>query len=173
MTTTCLVVMGVSGSGKSSIAELLATELDWPMQDGDEFHPGNNIEKMAAGVALTETDRIPWLRAIRDWISSCSRSGQHSVITCSALKREYRDVLRQIPTRVRFLHLSGSRELIDRRLRARTGHFMPSTLVDTQFRDLDPLEGDEDGLTVEIADGAAHILESTLVWLGLRPTPSP
>lgn len=167
MTTTCLVVMGVSGSGKSSIAPLLAEQLGWPVSDGDEFHPAANLEKMASGVALTDADRIPWLLAIRDWINACSRSGHNVVVTCSALKRAYRDILREASAYVRFVHLTSPRKLIRRRLDSRSGHFMPSSLLVSQFEDLELLEADEDGITVDVVDSPQQITESVLIRLGL------
>jgi gluconokinase len=150
MATTCLVVMGVSGSGKSTVARLLADRLGRPMAEADEFHPEANIAKMSAGIPLTDADREPWLLALRDWISEHDAAGQGTVVTCSALKRSYRDLLRGASARVRFVHLSGSREVIGERLASRSGHFMPPSLLDSQFADLEPLGEDEDGITVDV-----------------------
>jgi gluconokinase len=150
MTTTCLVVMGVSGSGKSTVARLLADRLGRPMAEADEFHPEANIAKMSAGIPLTDADREPWLLALRDWISEHDAAGQGTVVTCSALKRSYRDLLRGASARVHFVHLSGSREVIGERLASRSGHFMPPSLLDSQFADLEPLGDDEDGITVDV-----------------------
>jgi gluconokinase len=150
MATTCLVVMGVAGSGKSTVARLLADRLDRPMAEADEFHPEANIAKMRSGTPLTDADREPWLRALRDWISEHDAAGQGTVVTCSALKRSYRDLLRGATARVRFVHLNGTREVIGDRMAARSGHFMPPSLLDSQFADLEPLGDDEDGVTVDV-----------------------
>ncbi|MCH7230263.1 gluconokinase [Glycomyces sp. L485] len=167
MTTTCLVVMGVSGAGKSTVAQRLADRLGWPMAEGDEFHPEANIAKMKAGTPLADTDREPWLRTLRDWISQRDSDGENSVVTCSALKRSYRDVLRGATARVRFVHLSGSRDQIGSRMSERTGHFMPPGLLDSQFDDLEPLAPDESGVTVDIAGSPGDTTESALIGLGI------
>ena len=160
MTTTCLVVMGVSGSGKSTIAALLAERLGWPMAEADEFHPETNIAKMASGIPLTDVDREPWLRSLRDWISEQDAEGRSTVVTCSALKRSYRDLLRGATSRVRFVHLSGTREVIGARLAGRSGHFMPPSLLDSQFADLQPLGADEDGITVDVDAAPEEIVDA-------------
>ncbi|MCD0443403.1 gluconokinase [Glycomyces sp. A-F 0318] len=165
MPTTCLVVMGVSGSGKSTIAALLADHLDWPMAEADEFHPESNIAKMESGVPLTDADRGPWLRRLRDWIGERAASGQSTVVTCSALKRAYRDLLREAETRVLFVHLAGSRELIAGRLSGRSGHFMPPSLLDSQFADLEPLGEDEDGIAVEVTATPEEITNAVIAAL--------
>lgn len=168
MTTTCLVVMGVSGAGKSTIARMLADRLGWRMAEADEFHPEANIAKMTAGTPLTDADRAPWLRAIRDWISERDTRGENVVVTCSALKRAYRDLLRQATARVRFVYLRGTTEIVGSRLADRSGHFMPPSLLGSQFGDLEPLAPDEDGVTVDIGDAPEHITGTALVALGLR-----
>ncbi|SFT84929.1 gluconokinase [Actinopolyspora lacussalsi subsp. righensis] len=165
MTATCLVVMGVSGAGKSTVAQLLAQQLDRPSAEADEFHPEANIAKMTAGVPLTDEDRLPWLWRIRDWITRHATSGTNTIVTCSSLKRTYRDVLRQAGANVRFLHLSGSAETIEGRLTSRSGHFMPSSLLRSQFDDLEPLHPDEAGLTVDIVDTPQDIVRQTLAAL--------
>lgn len=162
MTTTCLVVMGVSGSGKSTVARLLANELDRVFAEADEFHPAANIAKMESGVPLTDRDREPWLRSLRDWISEQDAAGRSTVVTCSALRRAYRDVLREATARVVFVHLHGSRELIAGRLSGRTGHFMPPSLLDSQFAALEPLGEDEDGITVDVASSPAEIAAAVI-----------
>ncbi|MFG3340319.1 gluconokinase [Glycomyces sp. NPDC048151] len=167
MTTTCLVVMGVSGSGKSTVARLLADRLGAPMAEADEFHPEANIAKMSAGVPLTDADREPWLLALRDWISEHDAAGRGSVVTCSALKRSYRDLLRGATARVRFVHLSGSREVIGERLSHRSGHFMPPSLLDSQFADLEPLGDNEDGITVDVTATPEQIADRVLA--GFEP----
>jgi gluconokinase len=165
MTTTCLVVMGVSGSGKSTVARLLSEGLDWLMAEADEFHSAANITKMESGVPLDDRDREPWLRSLRDWISEQDAAGRSAVVTCSALKRTYRDVLRKATARVVFVHLDGSRELIAGRLSGRTGHFMPPSLLDSQFDALEPLDDDEDGITVDVASSPAEITAAVIASL--------
>lgn len=142
------VVMGVSGSGKSSIASAFAERIGARFTDGDDLHPPENIAKMAIGTPLTDEDRGPWLIRVGTALSV----GEHpQVIACSALKRAYRDTIRAHAGRdVMFLHLDGARELIAGRMAAREGHFMPATLLDSQFADLEPLQPDEMFLSVDI-----------------------
>ena len=142
-----VVVMGVSGSGKSTVGRALAARLGVPYAEGDEFHPKANVDKMASGHPLTDADRWPWLRSIAGWIGGQPEGG---VVTCSALKRAYRDLLRSAGD-VWFLHLTGDRALLADRLGARSGHFMPAALLDSQLADLEPLGPDEPGLAVDIA----------------------
>ena len=160
---TVLVVMGVSGSGKSTVARLLADRLGWSFAEGDEFHSPENKAKMASGVPLTDDDRWPWLRAIRDWVD-----GQPGdvVLTCSALRRAYRDVLREARGRVRFVHLDGSVATIGERINARTGHYMPPTLLGSQFATLEPLAPEEDGVVVSVAGTPEEIVARALAALG-------
>lgn len=141
------VVMGVSGSGKSSVGAALAQRVGVPFAEGDDFHTDANIAQMAAGIPLDDDDRYPWLEAVGEWLSQHPDGG---VITCSALKRIYRDQLRRHCPGVEFLCLSGSPDLIGRRLADRTGHFMPAALLQSQFEALEPLGSDERGLTVDI-----------------------
>ncbi|MBB3664937.1 MULTISPECIES: gluconokinase [Prauserella salsuginis group] len=168
MPATCLVVMGVSGAGKSTIAAHLADELGWPMAEADEFHPEANIAKMSAGTPLTDADRIPWLEALRAWIDERGADGESVVVTCSALKRTYRDVLRRAGVRVRFVHLSGSVDTVGGRLSGRSGHFMPPALLESQFADLEPLDADEDGVALDVSDAPDSITATALDRLGLR-----
>ena len=140
MRTPILLVMGVSGSGKTTIGALLAGRLGWTYAEADDFHPPANVEKMHAGIPLTDEDRRPWLEAIAAWIDRQENPG---VVTCSALKRRYRDMLRKDPERVGLIYLEGSRELIGRRMAARHGHFFPQKLLDSQFADLEPPQPDE------------------------------
>lgn len=154
-----IVVMGVSGSGKSKVGAALAQRLRVPFADADAFHPEANIAKMAAGEPLTDNDRYPWLEAIGEWLA---QHGDGGVISCSALKRKYRDQLRTHCSRIEFLHLSGSPELIGRRIAARSGHFMPASLLKSQFDTLEPLGADEDGVTVDVGDTVDAIIESFL-----------
>ncbi len=172
---TCVVVMGVSGAGKSTVARLLADRLAWPMAEADEFHPAANIAKMSAGAPLTDADRAPWLAAIRDWITGRAAAGESTVVTCSALKRAYRDVLRQAGARVRFLSLHGTADVIGDRLHRRAGHFMPPSLLRSQFDALEPLWSDEDGAAVDVAGTPELIVEHAVTRLDLTaghpPTP--
>ena len=164
---TCVVVMGVSGSGKSTVARSLADRLDWPMAEADEFHPAANIGKMSAGTPLTDADRAPWLAAIRDWITERAAAGRSTVVTCSALKRAYRDVLRDADARVRFLHLHGTADVIGDRMRHRSGHFMPPSLLRSQFDTLEPLRPDEDGVAVDVTRTPEKIVEEAVTRLDL------
>ena len=164
-----LVVMGVAGSGKTTVANLLAERLGWAIAEADDFHPTTNIVKMASGVPLDDDDRWPWLRAIRDWTTEQETAGPDSVVTCSALKRTYRDVLRQAAGRVRFVHLDGSVELIGDRIQSRPKHFMPPALLPSQFAILEPLDDDEDGIVVPVADTPEAVVDDVLRRLGLPP----
>jgi gluconokinase len=152
-----IVVMGVSGSGKSTVGAALAQRLAVPFADADAFHPDANIAKMAAGEPLDDNDRYPWLEAIGEWLARHTDGG---VMSCSALKRDYRDRLRAQCPRVKFLHLSGSPELIARRLAGRPGHFMPASLLRSQFDTLEPLGPDERGVTVDITEPVDAILDA-------------
>jgi gluconokinase len=163
--------MGVSGSGKSTVAAILAGQLGWDLQEGDDLHPGTNVDKMAAGIALTDDDRLPWLDRVADWIRDHTMAGVPGIITCSALKRVYRDRLRG--EHVVFVHIAGSKDSIGKRLAARTDHFMPTSLLDSQFAALEPPDRDENALEVAIgrkpADEAAEIIRR----LHLHPETEP
>ncbi len=161
---TVIVVMGVAGSGKSTVAQLLAQQLGWTRIEGDDLHPPENVAKMAAGTPLSDADREPWLRGISQRIDETEG---HQVITCSALRRSYRDILRTANARVRFLQLSGSRALLSSRLGARTDHFMPSSLLASQLDALEPLTPDEDGVSVDIHGTPAAIVARALQALDL------
>jgi gluconokinase len=154
-----IVVMGVSGSGKSKVGAALAQRLRVPFADADTFHPEANVAKMAAGEPLTDDDRYPWLEAVGEWLAQHSNGG---VISCSALKRKYRDQLRTHCSRIEFLHLSGSPELIGRRVAARSGHFMPASLLKSQFDILEPLAADEDGVSIDVGNTVDAIIEGFL-----------
>jgi gluconokinase len=145
-----LIVMGVSGSGKTTIASQLATRLGWTFEDGDRFHPASNVVKMAAGHPLTDEDRWPWLQAIADEIDTVCERGGHVVIACSALKRAYRKLLVHGRTDVRIIFLNGTQALIADRLARRKGHFMPPGLLDSQFKTLELPQVDENPVTVSI-----------------------
>lgn len=147
---TCLVVMGPSGTGKTTTAKLLSQRLGWAFAEGDEFHPPANIAKMSAGTPLDDDDRAPWLGLIRDWITEEAAMGRSTVITCSALKRRYRDTLRGASARVRFVQLDIAQATVAGRLAERRGHYMPPSLLDSQFAAFEPLEADEDGVHVSV-----------------------
>jgi carbohydrate kinase (thermoresistant glucokinase family) len=156
-----LVIMGVSGAGRSTVAGLLAGALGWDLAEGDDMHPAANIEKMAAGHPLDDADRWPWLARVAEWIRARTAADRPGIVTSSALNRSYRDVLRG-PSVV-FVYLAGSRALIARRLAARQGHFMPAELLDSQFVTLEPPGPDEQAITVDITGSpsteAAQILQ--------------
>ncbi|MDR1119190.1 MAG: hypothetical protein LBL01_07865, partial [Bifidobacteriaceae bacterium] len=146
-----VVFMGVSGSGKTTAGALMAGRLGWDFAEADDFHPAENVAKMAAGTPLTDEDRWPWLRELRGWIDGELTAGRRGVITCSALKREYRDVLRA--PGVVFAHMAGSPQTVEARLGARTGHFMPTSLLSSQYADLEELDPDEDYVRVDLDAG--------------------
>ena len=145
-----LVVMGVSGCGKSTVAALLAGRLGWRFEEGDAMHPQSNIDKMAAGHSLTDDDRRPWLEKVAGWVDERLDTGENGIITCSALKRSYRDVINRRGSGVVFVYLAGSRETISARLAVRHGHFMPLSLLDSQFAALEEPTYDEPEIRVDI-----------------------
>ena len=146
-----IVVMGVSGCGKSTTGAALAARLGWPFIEGDSFHPEANLAKMHAGIPLDDEDRLPWLQALATEIARHEAQGQPLVLSCSSLKRTYRDILRSGAPRVRFLHVHGTREMLAARLTNRTGHFFPPKLLDSQLATLELLEPDEDGIVINMA----------------------
>jgi gluconokinase len=168
-----LIVMGVSGSGKSTISEHLARRLSWTFEDGDRFHPAGNVAKMSAGHPLTDEDRWPWLQAIAGEIDRACKAGEHVVIACSALKRVYRDILVHGRHDVRIIHLKGTQELIAGRLTQRKGHFMPPELLASQFKTLEPPEADENALTVSIDASVDAVVEDIVRQLGTGPAGAP
>jgi gluconokinase len=168
-----IVVMGVSGSGKSTIAGMLAHRLHWLYEDGDWFHPKSNIEKMHHGEPLTDEDRWPWLHAIADWIDATRRSGNHGIVACSALKRTYRDILIGERRDVRLVYLKGEQGLIARRIAARADHFMPPTLLDSQFKTLEEPAPEERALTVSIVPHPREIVETIVRALDLDQAVAP
>jgi gluconokinase len=163
-----LVVMGVSGSGKSTIADSLAARLGWRCEDGDTFHPASNVAKMSAGHPLTDEDRWPWLQAIADEIDRVCKAGERAVIACSALKRTYRDILVHGRNDVRIVFLNGTQELIAGRLAARKGHFMPPGLLTSQFATLQPPEANEHPVTVSIDAKVETIIDDIIRQLKLE-----
>lgn len=165
MTNIHIVVMGVAGCGKSTVARALQDRLGWSVAEGDDLHPAGNIAKMSAGIPLTDEDRWPWLDLIADWTARQDRAGNSTIVTCSALRRVYRDRLRAAPGRTIFVHLSGRPELLESRLAARTDHFMPPSLLPSQFATLEPLEDDEEGFSMDIdlsVDVIADLVASRL-----------
>jgi gluconokinase len=161
-----LVLMGVSGCGKSTVAGLLAGRLSWDFEEGDDLHPPANVAKMAAGLPLTDADRWPWLDRVAGWILQQLESGRSGIITCSALKRRYRDRLRA--PGVTFVYLHGSRAVIAQRLTRRQGHYMPSSLLDSQFADLEPPDPDENSLWIDIGSSAADQARQIIETLSLQ-----
>jgi gluconokinase len=161
-----IIVMGVSGSGKSTVTALLANRLGWTYEDADWFHPPENVEKMHSGQPLTDEDRWPWLQAIAAHINTIERNGNRSVIACSALKRSYRDVLIGSRRDVRLVYLKGSRELIAHRMAVRHGHFMPLSLLASQFRTLEEPTEDEHAVVVSIEPRPAKIVDTIVAQLG-------
>ena len=157
--------MGVSGSGKSTVGAALAHRLDVPFADADAFHPAANIAKMSAGVPLCDADRRPWLDAVGHWLAD-HRNG---VMSCSALKRRYRDQLRSYRADLAFLHLTGSPGVIGARQAGRPGHFKPSSLVMSQFAALEPLGPDERGLAIDVDNSVDVIIDTFVRFLGLEP----
>ncbi len=159
---TVLVVMGVSGSGKSTVAAGLADRLGWPFQEGDSLHPRSNIEKMEAGEPLTDEDRWPWLDRVADWIEDRLEEGEGGVITCSALKRSYRDVLDRRGAGVVFVHLTGERSTLEQRMEERSGHFMPASMLTSQLETLEPPEPDERSVRVRIEQDPQTIVDEVV-----------
>jgi len=164
-----LVVMGVSGSGKTTVGSLLAGRLGWPYAEADDFHSEANVAKMAAGRPLTDEDRRPWLAAIAAWLDDRIARHGAGVVTCSALKRAYRDVLRR--PEVGFVYLEGSQELIARRLAARHGHFFRAEMLASQFADLEPPAPDEAAVTVPIGGAPDAIVQAILDATGVATGP--
>jgi carbohydrate kinase (thermoresistant glucokinase family) len=162
------VVMGVSGSGKSTIAAMLAGRLGWPFRDADDFHPAANVAKMASGQPLTDEDRAPWLAAISAWIDGQRASGGHAVVACSALKRAYRDVLIGERPDVGLVFLDGTRETIHARMAARADHFMPPALLASQIATLEPPAPEEGALRLAIDAPPEALLARTLAHFSGR-----
>lgn len=162
-----VVVMGVSGSGKSTIAPILAERMGCEMAEADRFHSPANIAKMESGMPLDDGDRRPWLEAIAAWIALRAQRDDPAVVSCSALKRSYRDVLRTGGPGVRFLHLAGPQQVVARRIGERHGHFMPQQLLASQYTDLEALGPDERGATVDLSQPTDQIVDAAIRELGL------
>ena len=161
-----LIAMGVSGAGKSLIGEMLAERLSCSYTDGDAFHSAANKEKMHHGIPLTDEDRWPWLRTIRAAIEEKQRAGETAVFTCSSLKRSYRDVLRGADTDVRFVYLKGSFEVLQERLKSRTGHFFDPSLLKSQLDTLDE-PGPDEAIEVSIELTPEQIVDQVMLKIGL------
>lgn len=168
MTIAAIVLMGVSGCGKSTVGALVAAQLGWAFEDGDGFHPPRNVEKMRAGTPLTDADRWPWLDAIAVRIATARSSGTGVVIACSALKRAYRDRLRDGQADVRFLHLTGDPSLIMARQAARTGHYMPASLIASQFATLEPPDTEADVVDLDVDPDPPTIAQKAIAALRRR-----
>ncbi|PTL79909.1 gluconokinase [Vitiosangium sp. GDMCC 1.1324] len=160
-----VIVMGVSGSGKTTVGKRLAEVLGWRFVDADDVHPPGNIAKMTAGIPLTDEDRAPWLARLRDVVQRALESGESLMLACSALKRPYRELLTVDPRQVRWVYLHAPRELIAERLKQRRGHYMPSTLLDSQ---LAALEAPEDALSVDVSADPDAVVDTVLRGLGLQ-----
>jgi len=165
---TVLVVMGVSGTGKSTVAGMIAGRLGWALEEGDDLHPPANVAKMSSGQPLTDEDRWPWLDTIAAWIHRHLADGRPGIITCSALRRVYRDRLRG--PGVAFVHLDGSKQVIGERLSRRLGHFMPESLLDSQLATLEPLGPDENGIVVPLGRTTEDEVLAILDRLRLQPS---
>jgi len=163
-----IVVMGVSGSGKTTVANELARQLHWEFEDADWFHPPANVEKMHSGVPLTDEDRRPWLNAIARWIDEVRGAGRHGIVTCSALKRRYREILIGDRADVGLVYLKGDAPLIARRIATRHEHFMPASLLKSQFEALEEPGDDEHPITVSIEPSPREIVAQIIAALGLR-----
>jgi gluconokinase len=158
-----LILMGVVGSGKTTVGKLLAQTLDWQFADADDFHPAQNIQKISHGIALTDADRAPWLLSLRQAIEKWNSQGKNAVLACSALKQSYRDEL-LITGQTKFVYLKGSYELIAQRLRQRHGHFASETILASQFA---ALEEPDDAITVEIDHTEEEIVANIIRQLGV------
>ena len=161
-----VIIFGVSGAGKTTIGKLLAQELGWRFYESDDFHPGANIEKMRQGTPLTDKDRWPWLKSLREQITHSLAAKENVVLACSALKRAYRDRL-CVSDDVKFVFLRGDYALIERRLRGRHGHFMNPALLQSQFADLEEPESREDAITIDLGRTPEELVEQIKAKLGL------
>jgi carbohydrate kinase (thermoresistant glucokinase family) len=157
-----LVIMGVSGSGKTTVGKLLAERLGWRYQEGDALHPPENVAKMSAGTPLSDADRTPWLRLIAKRIDAWRSGAEAGVVTCSALKHASRDIIIGDRPDVGLVHLRGSRELIGRRMAARQGHFMPTALLDNQFATLQEPSAEERAIIIDVGGAPAEIVDEIL-----------
>jgi gluconokinase len=161
-----VIVMGVCGSGKSTVGAVLAQRLHAAFLEGDAFHPPANVARMAAGVALTDDDRRDWLRALSDELGAAARAGRAVVLSCSALKRSYRDTLRAQASDLALVYLRGTPQLLAQRMAGRQGHYMPPSLLASQLATLEPPQDDEHALTLDVAHDPQQLVHETLAWLG-------
>ena len=166
-----LVVMGVSGAGKSTVAEVLVERLGWPFAEGDDFHPESNLAKMRSGRPLTDEDRLPWLKTMAAWTADQHAKGKSTVLTCSALRRSARDVLRSGADETLFCHLAGDKHEMLGRMQGRE-HFFPPELLESQLDTLEPLAPDEAGFVVDIAAPVPEIADVVLDQLAQRGHPA-
>jgi gluconokinase len=167
-----VVVMGVSGCGKSTVGKLLARRLSAEFLEGDDLHPPRNVERMAAGIPLTDNDRRDWLLEIAQQLADAHAAKYTLVVSCSALKRSYRDMLRAASSDLAFVHIDAELPLLEERLRARTGHYMPASLLASQLQTLEPPGADERAITLAATPPAEQIASEAAAWLAtLRPTP--
>ena len=162
-----LVFMGVSGSGKSTAALAVQERLGWEFAEGDDFHPPENVEKMSNDIPLTDDDRWPWLESLADWTAERDARGQPTIVSCSALKRSYRDVLRRGGEGTFFVHTTADKDLLLERMSSRRGHFMPPTMLDSQLETLEELEPDEAGMVIDAANPPSTIVSMVLQRLDL------
>ena len=163
--TVTIVLTGVSGSGKSTVMARMRERLDWPSAEADEFHPAPNVAKMSSGQPLSDDDRWPWLRALAAWIGAREAEGHNCLVTCSALKRSYRDLLRDGHQTVRFVHLVAATDVLQRRMAQRRRHYMPSSLLDSQLETLEALQPDEPGIVVSSERPPDQIVDEIEAWL--------
>lgn len=168
MTHIHIVVMGVCGCGKTTVAHAVAEKLGWPFAEGDALHPQGNKDKMSAGIPLTDDDRWPWLDLIVDWTTREDLAGYSTVVTCSALKKSYRERLAQAPGVTFFVHLDGTPQLLASRMTAREGHFMPATLLPSQLATLERLAPGEAGIVVDIDSNVETIVDTIMAQLAQR-----
>lgn len=159
-----LVVMGVSGCGKSSVGEALSERLNASFVDGDDLHPESNRKKMKSGIPLTDEDRWQWLEEVGNTLSQ----NENVIVACSALKRTYREKIREFEPKVKFIHLHGTRELLQERINARSNHFMPASLLESQLATLEPIGNEENGYVFDIANQVAQIVDEVIAWLQLK-----
>ncbi|SIQ76138.1 gluconokinase [Micromonospora avicenniae] len=167
-----VVVMGVSGAGKTTVARGISEATGLLFAEADEFHPAENVARMRAGVPLDDAARLPWLRELAGWMAARAAEGRSTVLACSALRRSYRDVLRQGPPTVDFVHLDGPAEVIRDRMARRTGHFMPASLLESQLATLEPAEPDEPVLVLDVSLSPEQLVAAAVDGLDL-PTVSP
>ncbi|MDN5871882.1 MAG: gluconokinase [Nitrococcus sp.] len=164
---TVVVVMGVSGSGKTTVGAMLAGQLHWAFADGDDFHSPRNVAKMHSGIALDDADRLPWLQAIGTQVDRWRAERRNAVIVCSALKRRYRDIIVGDRPNVRLVYLQGDRSLVTHRLVARHGHFMPKTLLESQFDALEEPAPEEQAIIIPIAQTPTALVDKIIAALGV------